>query len=359
MESKFKIIMKNDLTYYINLITRYFAGEADAGEITELTGWLKSSPENQKQFEEYQKTWQAVEYNKIDTAINVDNEWSSLQSKIKTASVKEEKKVEVFTLKPYQEPGYSFFHLYRYKALRIAAVFILLAGFSFVIYHYLNRTETKQLFAQTEAIESKLPDGTSVTLNAGASLEYPEKFSGNKRKVSLKGEAYFDVIHDESKPFIISADGVDVEVLGTSFYIDADTAGGNVEVILTSGRVAMYRKDKPSDRIILEPGEKARFSKNEHKFLKSVNEDKNYMAWKTKMLVFNDTPLGDVIRDINAIYRSNISLKNDKIAGCLVTTTIDANKCTIDCALDILNATLKITINKSASGIEISGNGCR
>ncbi len=150
-----------------------------------------------------------------------------------------------------------------------------------------------------------------------------------------------------------------MEVLGTSFYVSTDAAKGRVEVILTSGKVAVYHKDKPSECIILEPGEKAEFSKAEGKISKSENDDVNYMAFKTKKLVFSDTPLSEVVLDLNKVYHSNIKIKNNNLANCPVTTTIDADISNLDGALNILNSTLFIKITKTNSGIEISGNGCK
>ncbi|MFA4851711.1 MAG: FecR domain-containing protein [Bacteroidales bacterium] len=349
--------METNSTYYIDLITRYFAGEASAEEMVILFKLLKSDPANQKIFTEYQKTWSVVEKVKINNDIDIDEEWEKIKPLINNSLFRQETKVvPIIPIYAERTIGWNFF----YKAVRIAAIFTVFAAISYVIYHYLNQPETKQLFAQTETIENKLPDGTSVTLNKGSSIEYPENFEADdKRTVTLKGEAYFNVTPDKTKPFIIAAEDIRVEVLGTSFYVSTDAAKGRVEVILTSGKVAVYHKDKPSECIILEPGEKAEFSKTEGKISKSENDDANYMAFKTKKLVFSDTPLSEVVLDLNKVYHSNITIKNNTLANCPVTTTIDANISNLDGALDILNGTLFIKITKTNSGIEISGNGCK
>jgi ferric-dicitrate binding protein FerR (iron transport regulator) len=348
--------METDLTYYINLITRYLAGEATPDEILTLSDWLKSDSGNRKIFEEYQKTWLVVEKVKINNNIDIDEEWGEIKPLINNSLSREETKVvPIIPIRGEKIIKWNFF----YNAVRIAAIFIVFAAISFVTYHYLNQPKTEQLFAQTEIIENKLPDGTSVTLNKGSSIEYPEKFKNDKRTVTLKGEAYFNVTPDKTRPFVIAADDIRVEVLGTSFYVSADAAKGSVEVILTSGKVAVYHKDKPSERTILEPGEKAEFSKTEGKISKSENNDVNYMAFKTKKLVFSDTPLSEVVLDLNKVYHSNIKIKNNNLANCPVTTTIDANISNLDGALNILSGTLFINISKTSSDIEISGSGCK
>ena len=108
---------------------------------------------------------------------------------------------------------------------------------------------------------------------------------------------------------------------------------------------------------ILEPGEKAEFSKAEQKITKSENNNENYMAFKTKKLVFSDTPLSEIVETLNSIYQSNIKLKNNNIAGCRITVSFDNQS--LDAILNVLKATVDLNVNKTNSGIEISGNGCK
>ncbi|MGD0709669.1 MAG: FecR domain-containing protein [Bacteroidales bacterium] len=345
--------MKNDLTYYVDLITRYFSGEASSEEMVVLSEWIKSSTENQKLFEEYQKTWMALEESRINAEIDVDEEWEKIKPLINSATVsKETKHIPVIPLHAERTAPWNFF----YKAVRIAAIFIVIASISFIVYYYLNQSKEKYLVAQTETIESKLPDGTSVTLNAGSTLKYPDKFKGNKRTVALKGEAYFNVTHDETKPFIIEANDVRVKVLGTSFYVNTNSSNGQGEVILTSGRVAVYYDNNPDKITILNPGEKAIFSKTEQKIIKTENDEINYMAFKTKDLVFSNTALSDVVKTLNNVYHSNIKLKNTKIASYTLSGNYENLK--LDSILKVIQEALPVNISKSSGNvIEISGNG--
>jgi transmembrane sensor len=346
--------MEKDLTYFIDLITRYLSGEATPDEMITLSGWLKEKPENQKIFEEYQKTFDAVEETKINSTVDVNDEWKKFSSKIHSSG-ETKKEAEIIPL----ETGFTFLPNYFKRVMRIAAIFILVAASAYVLYYYLksDKPALQHMVAQNGSVESKLPDGTSVTLNTGATLDYPEKFKKNQRTVTLNGEAYFNVTHDASRPFIISAENICVEVLGTSFYVNTNGENGNIEVILTSGKVAVYQKDKPSERTILEPGEKAEFSKTDQKIIKSENEDENYMSFKTKKLVFSDTPLNEIISTLNKVYHSDIKLKSKSIADCHVTVTFDNQS--LDAVLNVLKATVDLKIVKSGSSIEISGNDCK
>ncbi len=345
--------MKNNPTYYVDLITRYFSGETTSEEMIVLSEWIKSDADNKKLFEEYQNIWTTIEGSRINADIDVDEEWEKIKPLINSNTVsKETKHIPVIPLHAERTVTWSLLS----KVVRIAAIFIVITSISFIVYYYLNQSKEKYLVAQTETIESQLPDGTSVTLNAGSTLNYPDKFKGDKRTVGLKGEAYFNVTHDASKPFIIEANDVRVKVLGTSFYVNTNAADGQGEVILTSGRVAVYYDNNPDKVTILEPGEKAIFSKTEQKIIKSENDEINYMAFKTKELVFSNTALSEVVKTLNSVYHSNIKLKNNKIAS----YTLSGNYANLklDSILKVIQEALPVRISKSSGNvIEISGNG--
>ena len=128
----------------------------------------------------------------INADIDVDEEWEKIKPLINSNTVsKETKHIPVIPL--HAERTVTWYLLS--KVVRIAAIFIVITSISFIVYYYLNQSKEKYLVAQTETIESQLPDGTSVTLNAGSTLNYPDKFKGDKRTVGLKGEAYFNVTH--------------------------------------------------------------------------------------------------------------------------------------------------------------------
>jgi transmembrane sensor len=347
--------MKNDPTYYVDLITRYFSGEATSEEMVVLSEWIKSSPENQKHFEEYQKTFIALDESRINAEIDVDEEWEKFKPLINSATIRNEtKNVPVIPLHIERTIHRNFL----YHAVRIAAIFIVIASISFIVYYYLNQSQEKILVAQTENIESKLPDGTAVTLNVGSTLQYPEKFKGDKRTVTLKGEAYFDVKHDDDKPFVIEANNIRIKDIGTSFYINTNSSDAQGEVILTSGKVAVYYKDSPDKVTILEPGEKALFSKTGEEITKIKNDEVNYMAFKTKDLAFSNTTLSDVVKTLNNVYHSNIKIKNTKVAN--YTLSGNYSKLSLDSILKIIQEALPVSINKSSGNlIEISGNGCK
>ena len=325
--------MATTSTYYIDLITRYFFGEATPDEINELETWVKADPANSILFSEYQKTWKTIENTRIESSIDLDHEFNNLKSEIRNP------KSEIISW-----------------ALRIAAIFILLAVPTFFLYRYLTLPIEKQLTAATEMVEQTLPDGTVVTLNAGASLSYPSRFEGSFRKVTLHGEAWFEVAHDKTKPFIIAAENVRIRVVGTSFFVNTKTWDDTKEIILSSGIVRVYYDDRPEKTALLLPGDKVELITDGYSIIKTANEDVNFLAWKTKHLVFENTPLNEVVALLTKVYHTSIRLSDDRLSDCRITTTFDRQS--LESVLNVLKATLDLQVRNSGAGIELSGHGC-
>jgi ferric-dicitrate binding protein FerR (iron transport regulator) len=341
--------MENNSAYNIDLITRYLAGEASNEEVVLLNNWLKSDKENLLLFDEYRKTWISIEKEKIESSVDVDEEWQSFKSRIS----KPDENNKVIDFKPEVNRNNSLYM----RVLKYAAIAALVAFSSVLIFKFATKPSDKIVIANIDAVESVLPDGTKVVLNSNSTFEYPEKFAKSERTVKLKGEAYFNVTHNESKPFIISADDVRIVVLGTSFYVNTNAPDNKVEVILTEGKVAVYYKSKPSQKVILNPGDKVEISKTNSSIIKSVNNDENYIAWKTKKIIFNNNSLSEVVLSLNKVYHSNIIISNKILADCRLTATFENQS--LDAVLNVLKETLDLEINKSGSTVELSGNGCK
>ncbi len=340
--------MEHSSEYYFELIAKYFAGEASEKEKELLSVWINHSAENRKLFNEYSRTWNIISNAKIESEINIDNEWKNLELKIKNPS---EGKINPEKLK-IQPAGTSNKTSFRF--LKIAAAIALICVSSYLLYYYSGTSGKKHLVAQNEVIECVLPDKSQVTLNTGT-IEYQEKFKN--RKVNLNGEAFFDVVHDEQKPFCIDAGDIIVEDIGTSFYVNTHSSENKVIIILKEGKVALYKKDTPSEKYFLEPGEKAEYSISGKTFTTSLNNDNNYIAWKTKDLVFNDNSLNEIVPLLNKVYHSNISFKNNEIRNCKLTAEFKNQS--LESVLNVLRATLNLTITRSDTGVELSGNGCK
>jgi transmembrane sensor len=354
--------MKKNLEYFEGLIAAYFSGELDPAGISELSGWVGADPANEAIFRASGQAWTAVESVRIAESLNVDSEWNKFtkQTGIKAGdrsldpALFIEKTPFIVQKTPREKavrpvvPMYSLF-------LRIAAVVILLAVPSFFLFRYLTNGKPTEISSASGRIETLLPDGSRITLNRGALLSYSGGLKGKLRSVSLKGEAYFDVAHNISRPFIISSGEIRVEVKGTSFYINTRSEGGDFELVLTTGRVELYFNDRPGEHGVISPGEKAIVHGREIRIV--PNTDMNYMAWKTHHIVFNNDQLDEVALILSKVYQTGIRLNDPSLAHCRITATFDNQ--TLGSVLNVLKATLDLDIRNSGSLVEISGQGCR
>ena len=230
----------------------------------------------------------------------------------------------------------------------------MIAAFS--IYYFINSQGSNQLVAQIQIEEVELSEGSRVTVNSNSKLTYPKNFEKDKREVKLSGEAFFEVAKDPSRPFIINAGDIRVEVLGTSFNVRAYENQEQVEVTVSTGKVAVFALDNPEDRVVLVKGQKAIFYKSSTKIESTLNDNINFASWKTKEIIFEDTPMPDVIRIINEIYKSDLKLVGEQLKECPVTTTFDNQS--LESVLKVLESTLDLSIDEKGNSIEISGDGC-
>lgn len=161
-----------------------------------------------------------------------------------------------------------------------------------------------------------LPDGTAVWLNAASSLSFPTAFTGSERKVTITGEAYFEVARDKSKPFRVSVvsrvgitgGGMEVTVLGTHFNINAYPDEDAMRTTLVEGSV-MVRKAGAQMKIV--PGEQASVAVNGTVFNKSHPDMEEVLAWKNGRFKFNNTGVVGIMRQIARWYDVDIKTEGD------------------------------------------------
>nr|WP_321485757.1 FecR domain-containing protein [uncultured Draconibacterium sp.] len=147
-----------------------------------------------------------------------------------------------------------------------------------------------------------LEDSTEVWLNAESKLIYPEKFSLKERKVTVTGEAYFKVSHDEDRPFFVETDGQLVRVYGTEFNIRSYNEDQQVYTTLVTGSISLTKANDKSGELMLTPGYQALFDKdNAETFVKTVNTD-IVTSWRGGRFVFEEQNLGQIMQDLSRWY---------------------------------------------------------
>ncbi|SFB10626.1 FecR family protein [Algoriphagus aquimarinus] len=198
----------------------------------------------------------------------------------------------------------------------VAATLLLLASFSFLIFNYLQNTDTQSFtLYQTVFAEQKnisLPDGTEVNLNVASSLEQMPFENQEMRKVNLRGEAFFQVAKDKSHPFEITTQAVKVMVLGTAFNISSYEEDEMIEVSVTEGtvNVSLAWENLVIDET-LTIGQRIQIDKHAKTY--RVVEFNEPIHWKSQVLNFNQTDFEQVINTLERWYGLELDVKDSSL----------------------------------------------
>jgi ferric-dicitrate binding protein FerR (iron transport regulator) len=220
------------------------------------------------------------------------------------------------------------------KIAGAAAIFILIAGSLFIkseLQQKVSAPTLNEVVSRKGSRSSvKLPDGSSVSLNADSKLSYTSDFAGATREVSLVGEAFFDVIKDSTRPFIIHTDKLDIRVLGTAFNVKAYPHDDVIETALIHGMVEVTSRDRPLEKVILNPNEKLVFRKDQtvntssHSStpkiqLNNIVQVKDSLiaetAWLSNKIVFTNEPLANIAEMLERHFDVEVEIKDVDVEG--------------------------------------------
>lgn len=195
-------------------------------------------------------------------------------------------------------------------AAQIAAMLALAVGigWGYVSYHEHSweALTTRISAPEGQRVNLKLQDGTEVWLNSGAELEYPSLFAGDTRRVRLAGEAFFDVSHDASKPFVVETFACRVEVLGTRFNVNADVQHSGFSTTLLRGSVRLTSLEDSRQQVVLKPDEKAVFENG--KLTLHRADDPNEYLWVKGLISISGLDFKEVIHRMEHCYGVRINL---------------------------------------------------
>ncbi|TKC64995.1 DUF4974 domain-containing protein [Pedobacter hiemivivus] len=207
--------------------------------------------------------------------------------------------------------------------LKVAAMLAVLL-FSFFYY----RTEIYNIVDPVVYLEKQVPDGqqlkltladgSKVWLNANSRFKYPKEFNRSQREVFLiEGEAYFDVSHDEKKPFIVTSKKLSTQVLGTAFNVRAYSYLSNIQVAVTRGKVSVSDNDPQNNgktnSVILLPNEQVSVQASTGVMQKQAIDADNVIAWQKGNLSFNNDLFLDVCTVLARKFKVKIHFEQDSL----------------------------------------------
>lgn len=194
--------------------------------------------------------------------------------------------------------------------LRVAAVLVPLALILGGYTYYMSEKNgwTEIIVAYGEERHLFLPDSSEIWINSGSTVKYPKNFEGEERTVHLKGEAYFSVVKNTQKPFIVQTEKLDIKVLGTKFNVKAYADDENTVTTLTSGKVEVNTQANQTE--ILKPNEQFVLNnKTLEKSIKVITTEET-TAWMSGDLIFNNASPKEIFQTLERKF--NITFEIDK-----------------------------------------------
>ena len=278
-----------DLKYINNLLKRFVDGLYTRKDADDLLKHFHAGKYNTEISEAMDTVWEEME----------EDEVSSLQHQ----QYREEARLLLSRIRK-PEKRFSFIPYLRYVVIVAVILSIGWGGFRLI------RSNQEKVLTYTEVHvkngEHKrviLPDGTSVTLNAGSYLRYPREFITDVRLIEINGEAFFEVTRDEEKPFLIHTKDADVKVLGTSFNVKAFDMDEQLTVSVQTGKVQV---DLPEAMMRLLPDEQFVMDKTKGEFQKRNEDARLSTVWIKGGLYFNRTPIRTVVNELVRMYNRTI-----------------------------------------------------
>ncbi|MES3019289.1 MAG: FecR domain-containing protein [Bacteroidota bacterium] len=244
-----------------------------------------------------------------------------------------------------------------------AAALVLLVGASIFFYKKSPTSEKIIAVVNQPAKQDKpnrrfinLPDGSYVILNENSSIELSNFGSKGNREVILHGEAYFDVVHDSSRPFIVTTGKIRTTVLGTAFNINSNTKERIVVVTVTRGKVQVG--DKTRAFSIIDPDEQVVFNSDLDNHVKKLVKAEEFVEWTNEDIYFDDVNIKDVAGQLQKRFNISIVFTNELIKNCRFSATFLKTQ-TLEQILKVIGEFNNIKYQfKDKNTVLLEGPGC-
>lgn len=342
-------------------LARYVSGEEDAAERALTARWIADDAARGEALRELEEAWGV---SRSSAVVDVDSAWGALAGRIRAPGPVERNDPKVIPFAParpwWRKTG---------AVTRIAAAAVLVVGVAALWPVVRGRTTgsgISEIAAGGAHFETKpgerrtipLPDGTEVVLGAASTLTVAEGYratGSGPREVTLRGEGFFRVTHDERRPFRVSAGATVVEDLGTEFAVRAYTGDMEVRVAVASGSVAVRRGTTQQPDAVLAPSDVAIVRDTGNITLARGVDVSRYTAFTDGRLVFTDTPLADVARDLTRWYGIEVRVTDEALLDRHLTAAFEAES--LDEVLRVIGMTLDVRYQRGDRSVDFTGPG--
>lgn len=323
-----------------SLIIAWLDGHLTGPELEQLLQWMEQSPENAAYVSRIRDIWQAS-MQKASEFAETGKEWNRFRSTVENRIMEKRQQQH---------------NLIRWLTGMAAVLLIgFISGFSFV--KQLQKSEPIYITATAPAgsvASLLLADSTVVYLNAGSKLTYCPESKTNTREVSLNGEAWFDVVKNRNKPFVVHTPVCQVKVLGTRFNLKAYDVENDVITTLEEGEIMLASSPeiKSDGDIRLLPGEQAVISKSNHSVSVKNVETRYFTSWKDNKLMFINMNMQELIVILERKFGVEIEVGEPSILKYHYTGTLK-NESVIE-VMELIKHTLPVNYRIDGQVIRIN-----
>jgi transmembrane sensor len=314
---------------YEQLMLKSLQGTITSAEQQVLDDWLNESENNKSAFRELSAVWRLTGNQLASQNFNTPQEWERFEANLGG---------ETEAATPDR---------FRYW-MKIAAAVTLMLVSSYLVFISFAKREATTVASANDTMFLRLPDGSRLTLNKGARISYTKDFDEG-RSLHLEGEAFFDVVRDPARPFVIYTPSGKLEVLGTSFNVDSRRE--NTALFVVTGKVKFSNIAGTIAREFV-AGEGGL---SENNVITEFSQE-NATAWKEKRLQFRKTALEDVVSTLERYYHIDIDIKNANLLSCRFTSSF--NNPQLAEVIEALSVSMNLNIVRNGDVYVIDGEGC-
>ncbi|MCD7977644.1 MAG: DUF4974 domain-containing protein [Tannerellaceae bacterium] len=322
---------------FIHLLERFMRGETGPEEEKLLKEWFQSAPARKEIETYYSGRWTAAEGADMDP---------SRKEEVLARITREIKEREDMPAIPTQRRN-SFMRTW----LPYAAVFILAFGLGLSALFMQPPGSPLQEFTVSVAKGQRsnllLPDGTKVWVNSHTEIRYDNEYGIRNRNIVLKGEAFFEVEKNEELPFVVNAEEMDIQVLGTTFNLKAYPEDDEIIATLFTGSIKGVVGDK---EFTISPRQHLTYDRLRNVMQVSESENVNYISmWRDNELAFMDETLEEVAKILNRMYNVEVVILSEKIKSYRFSGVIKNNS--LDNVIEIISLTAPISYHSTGDTI--------
>lgn len=279
------------------LLVRYCEGKVTEEESVKVKRWMKASPENRRMAQRINRLCLAADTMELQEEIDVTRAFRKVRRYGLTSRLRQSAK---------------------WMQRAAAVLFLPLLGLWLLQQFDVWKEQPQLVEAHTHPGMSSsltLPDGTKVWLNSASTLTYPDSFSGDTRRVTLKGEAYFEVSKDPKRKFIVSAPhNTKIEVVGTHFNLEAYEEEQKVMVTLTEGKINfVYSTGDRVKGVSMSPGNKVIYQAETGEIKMFATSGVSETGWTQGKIILENTSLEESLRLLGKHFHADFVVTNSKL----------------------------------------------